>query len=411
MPSSRPVRRTESKGRRAPWSAPVRAWAMAEWALLPLRVFLGVTFAFAGLQKLANPTFFNPKNPSGMQAQFAASIRVSPLHALLAHLQGGAKPLGIALALSELAIGLGALLGLWTRIAALGGVLMSLILFLTVSFHATPFYTGADIVFLFAWLPLVVSGGGTRLSLDAWLAKRVTAKLGAPNPELVAVPFARVQSLCGHFTKGHCAARAGLACESSQCPVLIGERAPLATRVTLDTIDRRTLVLGSTAAAVVGGATLVLGGAAADIGKMVGNAHLRSTNGIGNLSTTTTAGPTTTTTPGTATTTSNPNAIPGTKLGPAKSLAVGESATFTVPSTGDPGVIIATAPGQFVAYDSVCPHAGCQVGYYAQSKSLVCPCHGSQFQVATGDVISGPAPQGLTKLHVVEGPDGYIYLQ
>jgi thiosulfate dehydrogenase [quinone] large subunit len=64
-----------------------------------------------------------------------------------------ATPLGIIIALSEVAIGVGTSIGLWGRIAALGGVLLSFTLFLTVSFHASPYYTGADIVFLFAWIP------------------------------------------------------------------------------------------------------------------------------------------------------------------------------------------------------------------------------------------------------------------
>jgi len=40
-------------------------------------------------------------------------------------------------------------------------------LFLTVSFHSAPYYTGADIVFAFAWTPLLLAGSGSVLSLDA----------------------------------------------------------------------------------------------------------------------------------------------------------------------------------------------------------------------------------------------------
>jgi uncharacterized membrane protein YphA (DoxX/SURF4 family) len=35
-------------------------------ALLPLRAFLGFTFCFAGLQKLANPGFFQASNPGSI---------------------------------------------------------------------------------------------------------------------------------------------------------------------------------------------------------------------------------------------------------------------------------------------------------------------------------------------------------
>jgi len=67
----------------------------------------------------------------------------------------------------ELAVGVGTVLGLRARLAAAGGLALSLMLFLTVSFHSAPYYTGADIVFAFAWTPLLLAGPGSVLSLDA----------------------------------------------------------------------------------------------------------------------------------------------------------------------------------------------------------------------------------------------------
>ena len=370
--------------------------------MLPLRLFLGVTFLFAGLQKLANPNFFRSQSPISIQAQLIASARISPVHMVLGHLIQFAKPLGIVIALSEVAIGLGTLLGLWTRIAAIGGAVMSFTLFLTVSFHASPYFTGADIVFFFAWMPFIVAGGGTRLSLDAVIANRVNKKAHVPSPEVVAITFATVQGICGNYSNGACAARSNLACDASVCPVLLGERAPITTRVEIDAVDRRTLVVGGATAAAVGTSALVLAGFTSSMGKLVGGAPAPK-SGTSQL------GPTSTTTPsgsnGSGPTTS------GTLLGPASSVKVGTAATFTVPSSGDPGIVLQPSDKDFVAYDAVCPHAGCTVGYYAANNLLVCPCHGSEFQVATGDVIAGPAPHGLTKLKVVEGSDGNLYLQ
>src|SRR5580700_10749408 len=180
---------------------PPRAWALSGWALLPLRAFLGFTFCFAGLQKRANPNFFNAASPSSIQAQLIASIRISPLHALLGHLLGYAVPIGILIAVAELAVGLGTLLGLWTRVAAAGGALLALTLFLTVSFHSSPYYTGADIVFLFAWIPLIVAGSGGVLSLDAVIASRVAAEQTLGPTTVVPIPFALVQQVCGQYEK------------------------------------------------------------------------------------------------------------------------------------------------------------------------------------------------------------------
>ena len=192
--------------------------------MLPLRAFLGFTFCFAGLQKLANPNFLNAASPSSIQAQLIASIRISPLHLLLGHLLRFAVPIGILIALAELAVGLGTLLGLWTRVAAAGGAVLALTLFLTVSFHSSPYYTGADIVFFFAWIPLIVAGSGGVLSLDSVIASRVAAENQLGPPTLVPVPFEKVQQVCGHYEHDTCSARGGAPCDVYRCPFLTDER-------------------------------------------------------------------------------------------------------------------------------------------------------------------------------------------
>jgi thiosulfate dehydrogenase (quinone) large subunit len=378
---------------------------MAEWALLPLRLFLGATFAYAGLQKLANPNFFHAQSPISIQAQLIAASHTSPIHALLIHLISVAKPIGVIIAFSEVAIGVGVLLGLWTRIAAIGGAILSLSLFLTISFHASPYFTGADIVFFFAWLPFIVAGGGSKLSLDAWIANRTAKKERVASPELVAIPFATVQRICGNYHEGACAARAGLACDQAVCPVLLGDRAPLATRVEIDSVDRRALVIGGTVAAGVGAAVLIFGGTVADTGKMIGG--VKGAKSATTQITFPTSDSPTTTAPSTGPSTPSTK---GTLLGAAKDVPDGHAASFTIPSSGDPGIVI-HADGGFFAYDAVCPHAGCTVGYYAANDIIVCPCHGSEFAVTTGAVIDGPAPHGLAKLKIVEGSNGNLYLQ
>jgi thiosulfate dehydrogenase (quinone) large subunit len=399
-----PVRSGRGTERRLPFNAPVRAWTLSEWALLPLRLFLGATFAYAGLQKLANPNFFRAQSPISIQAQLIAASHTSPIHALLIHLISFAKPIGVIIAFSELAIGVGVLLGLWTRIAAIGGAILSLSLFLTISFHASPYFTGADIVFFFAWMPFIVAGGGSRLSADAWIANRVAKKERVASPELVAIPFATVQRICGNYHDGACAARAGLACDQAVCPVLLGDHAPLVTRVAIDSVDRRALVVGGAVAAGVGAAALIFGGTVADTGKMIGG--VKSPKNATTLTLPLSDSPTTTE-PTTGPTTPAPK---GTLLGSATDVPAGHAASFTIPSSGDPGIVI-HADGGFFAYDAVCPHAGCTVGYYAANDIIVCPCHGSEFAVTTGAVIDGPAPHGLATLKIVEGSNGNLYLQ
>ena len=387
---------------------PPRALALAGWALLPLRAFLGFTFCFAGLQKLANPNFFNGADPAGIRAQLIAAERVSPLP-LLGHLLRFSTPLGLVIALAEVAVGLGTLCGLWTRLAAAGGALLSLMLFMTVSFHSSPYYTGADIVFVFAWLPLILAGAGGVLSVDGWIARRADVQAGRGRRDLVAVPFSVIQQVCGHYRDDRCDARGGAPCAAAPCPFLAAAGGPpCGTRPAgaAGPADpgRRRLVTTGAAVAVVGAVGLAMAGLAAAVGRAVGGAP-RLASGTASLpgasatttpttarSSTPTTGPAATTTvPGPTTTLARP---PGTAIGPARDVPVGGAASFQDPRTGDPALALQLTKGQFVAYDAVCPHAGCTVGYSAGAKLLVCPCHGSEFEPATGAVIQGPATRG-----------------
>jgi ubiquinol-cytochrome c reductase iron-sulfur subunit len=56
--------------------------------------------------------------------------------------------------------------------------------------------------------------------------------------------------------------------------------------------------------------------------------------------------------------------------------------------------------GTHVAYSKICTHAGCPVGLYrAESQSLLCPCHQSQFDVSDGaKPFFGPAARPLPQL-------------
>jgi len=385
---------------RAPWAlslprpslkAPRRASALSEWALLPLRLFLGVTFLYAGLQKLANPNFFNKQAGISIYMQLSGAARFSPIHTLLHGMLPYAGAIGLITAYAELAIGLGTLLGFMSRIAAAGGAVLSFFLFLAISFHTSPYFTGADIVFFFAWLPLVVAGSGSQLSLDGYLRRVVRQRAHVPPSDLVALPFAQVQRLCGNYQKGSCSALAGAVCDAGRCPVLLGRQAPIATPVAMAGIQRRQVVVGGATAAAVGVGAIILGSTTAALGKLIGNAPSPS------------AGPSM----GGGTTTTTTASTAG-SLGLASQVPLGSAATFTIPTTGDPGIIFHTDKGWF-GYDTVCPHAGCTVNWNQGSTMMICPCHGSSFQVANGDVINGPASHGLTALTIVER-DGHLFL-
>ncbi|HEX4174886.1 MAG TPA: Rieske 2Fe-2S domain-containing protein [Acidimicrobiales bacterium] len=385
---------------------------MAGWALLPLRAFLGITFVFAGLQKLANPAFFNSANPASIQAQLAAAQRVSPIHSLLGPISHVAVLVGLVIAFGELAIGLGTLVGFLARTAAVGGLILSLMLFLTVSYHSHPYYTGSDIVFVFAWMPLVIAGAGGVLSADAVLAHRVRRSMGAEPQAVTPVDFAVVRRVCGQFEEGRCQARNGEPCAPGPCPFLAQQPSPT-KRIDQTELGRRTVLAKGGAAAALSAIVLVGGGLAAGLGRLFGSSVEGSQApvlGSGAAPTTGGASSTTPTTTPTSPSTTAPRVPAGTKIGPANDVPVGGAASFQDPSSGDPSLVVQPESGTFVAFNAVCPHAGCTVQYSNTSRLFVCPCHGSEFNGHTGAVEVGPAQSGLTRLRIAEGSDGELYV-
>lgn len=137
--------------------------------LLPLRGYLGITYVYAAYQKFHDPGFLDPAASSSFAAQTAALEHVSPIGFALGPAHDHALVFGLLIAFGELATGLGTLLGLWTRVAAIGGAMLALTFFLTVSWNMDPYYYGSDLGFAFGFLTLALAGA-SRWSLDAWLA-------------------------------------------------------------------------------------------------------------------------------------------------------------------------------------------------------------------------------------------------
>ncbi len=151
---------------------------------------------------------------------------------------------------------------------------------------------------------------------------------------------------------------------------------------------------------VVGGLTALIGRAAGGTTSVSGSPTL-STGGT----TPTTKAPTASGSP-----TTTGTAPAGTTVGPASSVPVGGSASFTDPKSGDPALVIQQSAGRFTSFDAVCPHAGCTVAYVPSAKIIACPCHGSEFDPTTGGLLRGPAPTGLTRITMAEGPNGDLYV-
>ncbi len=319
-------------------------------ALLPLRLFLGVTFLYAGLDKLLDPSFLDPASPGGIRAQLEGFTHVSPLASLI---QAVALPfpvaIGALMALGEIAVGLGALTGIAYRVAAVGGAVISLTLLLTASWTVRPFYLGNDLPYMLGWVTLAAAGSGGVLVLGPSLERKIglrrtatTTRRGVPAAEEVASP---------------------------------------SRRLFLDV-------------SVLAAATLLVGAVAGGLRTLV---PTNTTSGeLG------TRGPATSPSGGPAAT---PPAAAGTPaiggaIANVSDLTATPAIGFVVPSSGDPGGLIKLSDGTYVAYDLICTHEGCTVSNYdSRAQMLQCPCHGATFDAAhDARVVSGPAPRPLTRL-------------
>jgi thiosulfate dehydrogenase [quinone] large subunit len=332
-------------------------------ALLPLRAFLGFTFVYAGIDKLATPGFLAASGPGSIGEQLEVFTRSSPLTPLI---EAFALPypvaVGALIAVAEIAIGLGVLSGLLYRAAAAAGALTALTFWLTASWSTTPYYYGPDLPVMFGFISLALAGHGGLLVAGNLVPSR-GSRQGADATNGVAR--------------------------------LIGRREVL-----------QAAVLGAAALALGAASRLLLGGDTSGTATGGGSSPAPTTSPTAGAGASPGAA-SPATTPATA------SASPaGQVIGNVNQIAAGEAVGFVVPSTGDPGAVIKLADGTIVAYDLVCTHEGCTVAFDPGSATLRCPCHGATFDAARdGAVLGGPARRPLPAVPlVIDAATGTISL-
>ncbi|MEU1128104.1 DoxX family membrane protein [Streptomyces sp. NPDC005899] len=150
--------------------------------LLPLRVLLGFISIYTGMGKLCDPVYFDGGHRGSMVAWLNSMhpwAAAEPLHGFaLAH----PVESGLAVAFLQVVAGVLTVLGLWQRVAAAFGALLSAALLATVSWRSVGAYDASDIILLAAWSPLVIAGAPV-YSLDGRLAGEAWRTLG-PRSEI-----------------------------------------------------------------------------------------------------------------------------------------------------------------------------------------------------------------------------------
>ncbi|MEV4614209.1 DoxX family membrane protein [Kitasatospora sp. NPDC049258] len=150
--------------------------------LLPLRAVLGSLSVYAGFSKLCDPVYFDGGDRGSMMRWLSAlhpwKAATPLLDFAMAHPVGS----GLAVAFTEIVVGVLTILGLWQRLAAGAAMLLSAALLFTVSWRAVPVYDTPDLIFLAAWSPLLIAGAPFG-SLDGRIALNAWRRYGSGAPE------------------------------------------------------------------------------------------------------------------------------------------------------------------------------------------------------------------------------------
>lgn len=345
-------------------------------ALLPLRFFFGFTFLYAGIDKVAlDTTFLDLSSRTSILQQLEGYARTSPLAPLVSAIAvPNAGLMGFLIALAEIAVGIGVLTGLAFRAAAVGGAILSFLFFLTASWTVHPYYYGQDLPYALGFVTLAAAGHADLLVAGPWLERQ--------------------------FGGGTQSGRRG----SVEPPI---------------SEDRRRLLQ----AGAVGFAAIVLAVVSRPLRDLLLPASASNGSGLAGLgaSAAASAAAPAASVGAIAPAASSAPAQAGSAAGAMQIATVSQvsqqgAAQFTVPTSigyaqqGDPGIIVALGSGKFAAFDAVCTHAGCTVGWDGQAGLLVCPCHGAAFDPHNNaQPVSGPTNIPLTELPIaINGSTGVI---
>jgi 3-phenylpropionate/trans-cinnamate dioxygenase ferredoxin component len=89
---------------------------------------------------------------------------------------------------------------------------------------------------------------------------------------------------------------------------------------------------------------------------------------------------------------------------------LGERELAAFPVTGK-RIAIAKVDDAFYAFGDICTHQGCSLAEgQLDGTTVTCPCHGSEFDVTTGEVLRGPAHEPVQS-YAVRIEDGLIRVE
>lgn len=122
-----------------------------------MRLFLGITFIYAALDKILDENFLQPDSPTSLKSQIAAFSQISPIGEYLNIVINNSVIFGVLIILSELMVGALTLLGRAKFLAALAGALLSLSFWLVATWQVRPYFYAADPAYLAMWIVYAIA--------------------------------------------------------------------------------------------------------------------------------------------------------------------------------------------------------------------------------------------------------------
>jgi len=168
----------------------ISSWGSQNRAARVLRIFLGLTWIYAGWDKASDPGFLTKGAPTYIGSQLAAYAQNSPIGFLLNRTLEHATYVGIFVMLAEFAIGIATLLSVAPTSAAFGGFAMSTGLWLSSSFHTTPYFLASDSAYAVMWLAFLLLLIGNRRMPATNFQRRSVLRSGIVGALAIAASFA-----------------------------------------------------------------------------------------------------------------------------------------------------------------------------------------------------------------------------
>lgn len=141
---------------------------LSVWFILALRLMMGLAFLQSGVDKVLSGSF----SASGylLNAPSANGSPVADLFVAMGETEWFLTFVNVAVPWGEVLIGLGLLVGAFTRLAAFFGALMMLMFYLG-NWDIAHGYINGDFAYMLVFLAVAAFGAGRILGLDAYIEK------------------------------------------------------------------------------------------------------------------------------------------------------------------------------------------------------------------------------------------------